>query len=290
MESNRHIAHIRQLLTEGKTRSALDQLATSAQFQQHSRTITLLQAELTGLQEKELKGIIDPKDARLAYNQLNDRILELLELPAGASSSLPKRRIWLVVLGALLLISALLIWKFNRTAISTCPAFDTNKSNRVLLLPFQNVGSAPSKPVIILRDRIDQLANKNNLSVSAKIGSLPHELADRQEVTRLAKSCEADLIVWGQYSSRQDSIFLNLQYHFPKAVEWSDSESLRLRDVTVLQNGSMLKGLDDAIFSLCGLLAMRANDKALTKKWIDKVGKKEEADELMLEWANSGVN
>jgi hypothetical protein len=70
-----------------------------------------------------------------------------------------------------------------------------------------------------------------------------------------------------------------MEYYFTKAPEANVlSQLVTLKDVTSLQKGTMLKSLDDAIFSLCGVIALREGNNALAKKWLEKVGKKEQMD------------
>jgi len=44
----------------------------------------------------------------------------------------------------------------------------------------------------------------------------------------------------------------------------------------------MLKDLDDSIMSLCAVIALRKGNKALAKKWLNKIKKLEHVDKELL--------
>ena len=56
-----------------------------------------------------------------------------------------------------------------------------------------------------------------------------------------------------------------------------------LKDVTAIQSGTMLKNIDDAILSLCSVIAIRQGNTEITRKWLGKMGEKEEIDRQLSE-------
>ena len=287
MERAEFLEKFKDLLGAGDTAAAIAFLKSEKMPALDLKTLTLIEADFNAVRQSELKGLIDFQEARLKYNQINERLISLAEAgdPAVLNSKNKSRRNWILV--ALIPVLAAVFWFVFFQKNDGCPDFETGKKNKILILPFENVGSEPARPELILRNRINELTSKNNLSASAKLLSTETKVAstDSEKSLQLAKNCAVDLVVWGQYSSRADSIRLVMQYYFLKEESLPASESLALKDVTGLQSGKMLKSLDDAIFSLCGIMALREGDKALTQKWVDKVKEKDATDLAMMQWA-----
>ena len=85
-----------------------------------------------------------------------------------------------------------------------------------MVLPFENLGKDISKPQLVLRDRINKLTAKNNLSTIAKLGE-PMEHLTMKEAPDAAKKCNANVLIWGTYYNKADSMVLILQYCFNRA-------------------------------------------------------------------------
>lgn len=290
MDQTQIIEQFKNLLAEGKTGEAIRFLKSVEGLDLNLKNLTLIESEYNAVRQSELKGVIDFQEARLKYNQINDRLLSLFDSkdPKIIGAKKRARLLWAGL--ALLPILIGVFWFLSGYSKNHCPEFETDKRNKILIFPFENVGNEPAKPESILRNRINELTSKNKLSASARLlsGDNPAAPGDPDQAVDLAKNCAVDLAVWGQYSSRADSIRLVMQYYFLQQDSWVSNQSISLKDVTSLQSGQMLKTLDDAIFSLCGILALREGDKALTKKWVAKVKEKDATDKLMMEWAEGG--
>jgi len=249
------------------------------------RELTLLQSEYQELQQAIRKGILSEDRRQLASNQLKDRLLQVPERSTATAERGPSTRSLAWILGVVVaLVGAGITVYVNLTANTyVCPSFPTNFNNKVLVLPFQNVGDKPASPHLVLLDRINTLTAKHQLSTIARVGPERSALT-LDKAPDMAARCGAKVLVWGTYSNRADSIYLNMQYYFTNAYEArSDSEQLQLRDVTALQRGNMAKPLDDAIFSLCGLIALREGDVKVARKWFDKVKSPDELDQQVLQ-------
>jgi hypothetical protein len=273
---------VQDFIITGKIKEAFVFLRTQKLDNTTTHHLNILEAEYTELRQSENKGVLSYQDIQLRKNQLNDKLLALFREDLSASNTVSKSNKSLWLLPVLLVLGGLSFWLFNQPEAYVCPDFEVEKNNKILVLPFVNVGENSAKPHILLRDRINQLSDKNNLSSIAECGSTFDDMTMRK-APKLTTQCDADLIVWGTYSS-SDSIRLVLQYYFAEKPNAANlGEFLTLKDVTEIQTGSMSKVFDDALFSLCGLIALREGDMPLTEKWLRKVGNKEKIDKRILE-------
>jgi len=261
----------------------LDQLELSSSTRQQ---LILIEAEYNELKRAENKGVITQQDAQLRRNQINDRLLQLVADRNVVDEPSPNSGRWLLI-GVGVLLLSLSFWYFtSNTSPKSCLDFPEDVENRIVVAPFENVGSTPAKPHIVLRDRINQLALNNQLSSLAKLFE-EERTWNLNEIEMMTKECDSNVYIWGTYSNRSDSIRLILNYYFTDEPDLAQiGTPIALKDVTVLQSGKMLKGLDDAILSLCGLIALRDGDRPLAKKWFQKVEQKEALDRDILTQLN----
>ncbi len=255
-------------------------------------SLDVLEAEYQQVQRDHQKGVLSYEERQVRVNRLNDRLLSLVQPPGKATVRRKQRRIfWLA--GILIALSAAVGWWIYQSQTKDCPTYPPDISNRVLIVPFENVGGGEARPQVVIRDRINELSAENRLSVRAHLGSST-SIAALDEAPMAAEVCEANVVVWGTYAA-SDSIRLVLNYYFKDQPAISNTgQLLTLRDAIGLQSGKMLKGLDDAIMSLCGLIALREGDEKLAEKWFEKVEHREPMDREVLrilqEEAKPGTN
>lgn len=274
---------IQTLIADGKTKEVFSFLRKQDLSAQQSRTVALIEAEFNELQKSSLKGILSFQEERLQKNKINDKLLSLFHVE-GTTNSTPTKSSNLsrILVGVLLLAFAGgVIWWFDSVK-HDCPSFREEVRNKIIIMPFENVAGGTAKPQTILRDRINQLALQNKLSTQAGLGtSLDVNL---NNATLVAQNCKANVIIWGTYSSGTDSLRLTMNYKFMREPQKNKvGEVIAVNDVMdLLREGKMLKLQDDAILSLCGIIAMREGNKGVAKKWFEKVKKKEELDQKIL--------
>jgi hypothetical protein len=298
----------RELLSQGDTGQALDNLIAALEGSggqpEALRTLRVVEANYNTARQKEQKGILSFPDAQRAYSQANDAILGVLDdLAAGrkpVASAPVSRRVWFVGGGALLLVGVLLGWWLMRPPADValkktdskepaCPTFEPQKF-RVMLLPFQKLGGADSRPAASIQTRIRDLTARNDLPTDVEIlldKKFEESTPDIEEARRLGKQCEADLVVWGQYEGfGGDSVAVDVRYVFTEMPEWAGrTEFQGFRGVAALQSGKSeaLRSLDDAIFSLCSAMAIHAGRLELAEKWMGKLTKPVQGDNEMKE-------
>ncbi len=276
---------IKKLIVEGKTRRAIEQLKEVAPSTSSKKILTIIESEFTSIRKKELSGTMSHSEVQLAKNQINDKLLGILEGEVDETTTKNSSSFFKILIPIALITLGALGWWMMYAPDTPCPDYPSDVNNRILILPFENIGATinDAKPQVALANRINTLTYKNNLSSHAEIGT-PYENLNMIKAGALAQICDANLIIWGTYSSKSDSIRLIMNYQFierPNQNELGDITSLK--DITELQNGKMTKELDDAILSLCGIIAIREGNAPVAKKWFEKVKEKEEFDKRLLE-------
>jgi len=267
---------IAEYLAAGRYQEAVGFIREKASDESLETKLDVLEAEFHQVQRDHQKGVLSYEERQVRINRLNDRLLSLIQ-PTHAVATKSKKRIRIWVIGFLVLMGAGLGWWVYVEQGNECPSFPSEISNRVLIVPFEHVGVGEARPQVVIRDRINELSRKNQLSVRAQLGS-PTSIAAIEEAPMAAEACNANVVVWGTYA-QADSIRLVLNYYFMDQPSVSTTgQLLSFRDAIGLQSGKMLKGLDDAILSLCGLIALREGDTELAEKWFEKVKQREPMD------------
>ena len=273
------------LIRENKTKEALQALQKASLAPELKKALSIVESEFNGLNQEIVKGTISSEEKQLRTNRINDRLLSIIQEATNPVDSRRerKRKINRYLLPLGLLAICLIAWNYFNQAVYSCPEFTEDSRNKILLIPFDNVGDQKASPHLLLRDRITQLTTKNKLSTTIKLGAAKAEISI-EEALGLAKGCQANVIIWGKFSNRADGIHLVLQYYFLDQPDWSNlGELIVLKDVTAIQSGTMLKNIDDAILSLCSVIAIRQGNTEITRKWLDKIGEKEEIDRQLSE-------
>jgi len=281
---------IRNLIQESDTKAAILAFKKADLSDEQVNTLAIIESTFYQLNQDVLRGIIGSEEKQLRTNRINNNLLELLDEPTKKSSKTKSNKKFLLfalITGLLLILAFFLIPQSSEKVITSeellvCPTFNNGFTNKILLIPFVNIGNEAAKPHLLLRDEVEKLTIKKNLSTSIQLTE-PKENLAISEATQIAQSCDANVIIWGKYSAVGDSIRLILQYHFLEKPEWSNfGDLIVLKDVTELQTGEMTKNLNDAIMSLCTVIAVRQNEQETAVNWLAKLQEKEAVDLKML--------
>ena len=274
---------VQELIAAGKTKDVFSFLHQQDLSSDETKSLALIEESYQDLQKSKLKGIISYQEERLQKNKINDQLLSLFPETRIASiqthSSLNLSKL---LAGFLLLaIAGGMVWWFGKVQ-HTCPSFSKSTRNKILTMPFTNVTGGTAKPQVVIRDRITQLTAKNNLSTEAALGTSMD--VTMRNASLIAQNCKANVVIWGTYSDT-DSLRLHLNYHFSKdPPEHKIGELIEVKEVIdVLKKGQILKSQEDAILSLCGIIAMREGKEEVAKKWFDKLTEKEQMDRELLD-------
>lgn len=306
MEINEVIALTRSLLRQGETGRALQTLIgfleKDPRYAESVRTLHVVEANYHAARQQEIKGILSFQEAQRQYSQVNDALLYALDtLSSGRTPRTPATQkrspllYWLIGGGSMLLVGLLIgVWLNRRgqdkpaaaNVEQSCPPFDP-KDYRILLLPFQNLSDAGARPELALQTRIRDLTSRNNLPADVEIfpgAEARDNTPDIEGAGRIGRNCNADLVIWGQYDRSKDSINVDVRYVFTKGgLRPGVLGSRVLSNVAAIKNGKMLRDLDDAVLSLCSLIALHNGKPDLAKKWMEKMKRPDDRDRLVLE-------
>ena len=248
-----------------------------------TESLTILESEYNEVRNAELKGTLDHHQIQIKKNQINDKLLAFAK--DGISPTPTKnstRQIWKPLFYFMLLVLPALIWWNFKSSSLDCPTFANEINNKILVIPFSNLGGIEKNPQLLLCNEINNLANKKQLFINAKVGSSIKNLTI-DEIPKIATSCQVDLIVWGTYE-QGDSLELILNYYFSNYPDSTKlGEYATLKNVSSIQKGQMSKKITDAALKLCALTVLREGNIPLAKKWIKKQEFKDENDVTLLE-------
>jgi hypothetical protein len=304
----------REQLGRGDTGQAIQILMTALE---HSalkttvleRTLRVVEANYNAVRQQELKGILTFAEAQREYNRLNDTLLSLLDdLSAGRAPAepvepgRPATRWWLIGGAAALLVLAIaavfVLWRPGRArraanaanpiaaAPDECPRFSQRDTLRVLVLPFQSVNQQEANPELLLQRAIRTRSQANQFPVDIEVfgGQLQkNSFPDINKAREYGRRCQADLVVWGIYESADKAIDIDISYTFLGGQGRSgDTGFQRFPALRELRTGRIHKNFEDAVFSLCAVMAVSENNPQLAAKWLAKIKNKDAREESMV--------
>lgn len=295
VENNLDVATVRSLLSQGDTAKAVQLLIALLEkdFRYKDnllRTLRVAEANFNATRQQELKGILPFQEAQREYNKVNDTLLTVLDdfeagrVPARSLPTSGASRKWLWAgIGGALLMGILVFWLLKGRNAG-CPSFDDKQALHVLILPFDRLGASEARPAIRIRDGIQELTQKAGIKAEVKISpSDPKEDMNSQEAERLARVCDADLVIFGQYQAfAKDSIRVKMGFKFVREGGAAFNGPFKtFRDVTAVQP---TRDLEDALFSLCAIIAMRNRNWQFAKKWMGRIREKDSQEMAMADW------
>lgn len=293
---------VQRALAEGDTARAINLLSAALQSQppktgqaETLRTLRVLEANYNAVRQQEIKGLLDLTDAQRQYSRINDALLAVIaDLEAGRKPLLPtdlapprqNRKLWVAGGAILLLIGLFAGWYFfgraKNAAAADCPVFAEN-APKIMILPFLNLGKeADTKNFAAgIQGRIQELAIKNNFPLSVKVFSeydLKNQIPDQVDVLPLGQRCMVDMVVWGAYEpNEKEGAQVKTRFVFPNAMNGKSVKTTGFQNfsnISSLAQTDQLRSLDDAIFSLCGAMAIVMQNDTLAKRWLHKVKNK----------------
>ncbi len=291
----------REALKQGDTAKALELVITHLEAdRQHTdtvRTLRVVEANYNAARQQEMRGILAFGEAQREYNKVNDNLLAVLDglssgrIPVMQGSKAPVSSRWPLIagIGALLLLLVVGAWWFLKAdSEPECPQF-RGPGLKVMILPFQNIGnsSKDGKPEISIQKLIRERAGSNQFPLAVEVMTgynAAQANPDVYDAQPLGKTCNADMVIWGDYEYANDSIQVDTRFAFVGPEGRSgDLGAQAFSSIANIRAGRMNKSLDDAVFSLCAIMAIRDKRLPLAKKWLEKVVVKDERDTKILE-------
>jgi hypothetical protein len=295
---------ISKLIASGDSGQAISTLKSHLKAQQESellKTLQVVEAEYGRTRDKELKGVIDANEARLSFAKINEALVEITtSLEEGRKpllQNMPEkaanRVIYWIIGGAIVLLLGIIAGVLlkqdkpekaennTQTKSSTpgpssgCPEFDTSIST-VMIVPFVNEGDGQAKPEVSIQSLIRDLTGKNQMETDVKLfqgQQFKNSPPDNNEAIKIGMTCQADMVIWGTFEKTNTGINVVTRYVFTVESEISDGKiSGTFKSLAELKaDRSAHKNLEDAVFSLCTVMAIHNNNMDLARRWVNKI-------------------
>lgn len=295
--TNMEIAAIRELLRQGETGKALAALIVYLERDRRFkgnflRTLRVMEASYNAVRQKELKGILPFADAQRKYNETNDALLAILDdleagrIPDEALNSTRRTVLLAMIGGAVLVLAVFVLWRvLNKKAIA-CPEFAQKQALHILIVPFDPLSSLQSPVEKRIQGSINELTGKARIPVEIAIGkrSLKDDRSSLTQADNIGRRCgDIDLVLFGTYNAyAADSIRVNFGYSFLKAGGRKGNVPFQtFRDITAVEAP---RDLEDALHSICGMIALDKGKLTFAKQWMEKIQEKNLQEVKMTEW------
>lgn len=290
------IQSLRELLRQGETGKTLTgfiaYLQQDARYKDNLlRTLQVLESKYNAVRQKELKGILTFQEAQREYNETTDALLALLdEVEAGRVPAPPIRPVFRNMVmaafaGGMLLLAVFVLFKAFGKKAPDCPAFDRANTLHVLVLPFDRLGDKSAPVELRIQESISTLTQKAKIPVQVAVSPQQENSQPSLQVAeRLGQACGADLVIYGMYKAFDsgDSLRVNMGFKYLKAGGEAGSIPFKtFRDITDV---TATRDLEDALFSICAMIAVSDKNWDAAKRWMDKIKDKEDNEEKMAAW------
>lgn len=289
----------RELLGQGDTGKALKVLIAHLEKDgsrpDYLRSLRLIEASFNAVRQQEIKGILDFSEAKREYARTNDALLTIIDgLESGETPSVGlggtgdgRRKqsgiVWLLGGGLLLLLGIVAgMWFFKDAKLPLkpdssqiqCPKFQP-EGFKIMVLEFQKLSGEDSRPELSIQTRIRDLTQKNQMATDVRIlpaSSFDNTTPGLKDATELGASCEADMVIWGQYEKSANVLVVDIRYAFTDPV-WPPGKAMQtFSNVSALKSDQMrIENLDEAVFRLCTALALHENRMDLAEKWLNRL-------------------
>lgn len=214
------IQKVRKLVAEADLKQALEVLVQflekeRGQFEDLTDSVIQLQSQYNKIKIDEVKGIISANDAQLRYNQLNQKILDLLEV-LNSGKTLKSRNktnslkrilpFALVILIAGAVLGVIFVNKKNTPPINdtafSCPKFEPDSAFKILLLPFRPLAGGLQNTHLAIQERFGDLRTQWKINTDTEVLEIDVKdnkiyPGDYDDASKLGKNCIAQLIIWG---------------------------------------------------------------------------------------------
>lgn len=300
MDKAQLISEVKELLGNAETEKALgrltDFLRSSPEYKDLYSLALQARARFRKAQQDEIQGLASSEQTKLSYNQATRQALQVVEwLEAGnlkpdasfTEEARPARWPWAAGAVALVLLLAGGWYFWNRSQqaqpggaqTANCqiddPFPETSQFN-ILLRPFQALaGEGSPKPHLTIATRLQDFVKR--LKIDCDFGTMtdvdPNSFFSDADAEAAAKSCKANLIIWGTVEklSSSDSFTVQTRYKFVNKDSLVSVSKLELTEgseiatvdaISIIPASTTLtQSIFESIKLLFGLIAHETGDR-----------------------------
>ncbi len=206
-----------------------------------------LQTQYAKVKEDEGLGVISIDDARIGYNRITKGLLQLMEkaekddlsanMDSTDAATSKSYSFWPIITILVLGFVGMLVYNkvLHRRTPPTktdeiCPKYAGSSAFNVLVLPFLSYGEQKAKIHRAIQNRLTRFSEQNHLGVDVELSGIKPEDEKKypkgnNDATRLAKHCNAELIIWGTYENEPGNkdklVMTNFQFvDVPKSQDY----------------------------------------------------------------------
>lgn len=246
MDLSQALSAIKQLAGQGDLEKALEQLLLLVdqrpEMAELAQALRVNKADFFQIKSQELRGTIAPDNARLAFNQITDNLLNVIQRIEAGKTTLtderpappPPAQAWRYYTagGIVALAAALLAWQFFFKKSDECPEYGKTKTQRVMILPLKQTGTSGNKhPELDIADELNTLFAKDpQLSAIAEADvneayDINVNYPNPSEAADIGANCGVEMVVWGKIRDAKDTVEVRyklLNPGWPKAQRTTD--------------------------------------------------------------------
>lgn len=235
MENNAVFEQVRLLLRDDDTPGALhlliEKLKDNNAFDEVVRTLRVIEIEVLSAKQNERKGILTYNEARPIYSKAIDSI-------HGIIDDLERGRVPQTI---------------GRMA-DTAPAPTTSSSSRKALVAIFSLVFLVVAGWMVFK-KLDEPQNEQAQVVGEKTDVCPSYTGEGIRV----------LILPFQ------SLKIDSRYVFTQTKRSGKTDFQSVPNLTSLAQGKIYRTMEDAVFSICSIMAIRERNHVLALKWLDKI-------------------
>lgn len=283
------VRQIQALIREGETERAFGVLFDNEALLDKSQntTATILRGRFQQIKQSQIKNLLSHEEVFRAHAGINDALLQLaLQINTEKNiTAFTAKRINKWRIAAAIGILALLGWwaaGLLKTRPADCPDYSDQAGLRVLVFPFNKIqGEQEAQPALAVIDQINAKLGKAEIPNTVHFYQGAKGVIDPATALSAGENCGAHLVISGDYATlaHSDSFLIKLRYQFVQGERRSVSP-----EFTALANAGdagALRTLDDAVFSMCALIAASEGKKDIALQWLSKIKTRDPQDERL---------
>ncbi len=281
--SSSELNALKQSVVQGEVEPVLVALLeklekTSSEWSELAQAIRVIQADYLQTKSQVIRGTISGENARLAYNQINANLLDIIERIESGKKTLadpapPPKQAWryYVAGGVVTLALALAGWAFfSKPQQDKCPVYGDQVTERIMLLPFKKTGTGNnSTPEIDISDGLNDLIVKDPLlrtraeSDVYESYNIEENYPNPSEATLIANNCGVEMIVWGKVRNGKDTVEVRYKLLNPSVKTAQNSDERVNKLLELVDEGVWVDNVKTISKMLYMVVANQKGDKQM---------------------------
>lgn len=262
------------------------------------RSSLQLSAQLNKVKRDEERSVISFENAKLAYNQVSDQLLTLLDHiendnlnpePSGPEASLLKtayqsnKLLFLLGLPSLLLSVVVLLLLFREggnkdedaavAQLEECVITFPDTTLNIMLLPFFRPSADPIQVEGLILERLEDVSSRLGLRTDVELCQEyePVALLNYPDADRIGRRYKAGMIIWGRAEKGKDFNVIKTRYKYLgesdtiefNRLKWQGEKQITSDKVLsiITSQGELTEDIEATVMLALGLFADQTGNK-----------------------------